>query len=151
MLEKLVGLGLEAEASDPEEIKRMLRGIETKLADAKTEEISPGSRFDLAYEALLQVGLTALRANGLRPNSRGGHHAMALQTLDSTIGYPRDKLRLLSRFSRMRADGLYDGSFEPSQSELQSLIAEAEAVKAHLDGWLASERGEWKLIESGEE
>ena len=95
MLENLIGKGLQSEPSDKDEIRRLLRKIETKLADAANSQISHDSRFDIAYEALLQIGLTALRANGLRPNSRGGHHALALQTLDSTISYPRDKLRLL--------------------------------------------------------
>jgi hypothetical protein len=90
----------------------------------------------LAYEALLQIGLVALRANGLRPDSRGGHHAIALQTLDSTIQYPREKLRLLDRFRRQRADGLYDASFEPSQAEVKALLDAVSELKDHLDDWL---------------
>ncbi len=144
MLENLIGKGLQSEPSDKEEIQRLRRKIETKLDDAANTQISLDSRFDIAYEALLQIGLTALRANGLRPNSRGGHHAMALQTLDSTIGYPRDKLRLLDRFRHMRSAGLYDGSFEPSAAEVRSLLDEVSKLKAHLDDWLVKSHPEWK-------
>ena len=64
----------------------------TRLTDANHAGISLESRFDLAYEALLQLAVTALRANHLRVTSRGGHHALAMQTLDSSIGYPREKV-----------------------------------------------------------
>ena len=140
MLESLIGRGLQREASDPAEIQRLLRKIGTKLADAKNAQISHDSRFDLAYEALLQIGLTALRANGLRPDSRGGHHVLALQTLDTTIGFPRERLRLLDRFRRQRAAGLYDGSFQPSEAEVQALLDVASELEAHLAKWLESQR-----------
>ena len=137
MLENLIGKGLQRETSDAAEIRRLRRKIATKLADARNEQISLDSRFDLAYEALLQLGLTALRANGLRPDSRGGHHAIALQTLDTTVQYPREKLRLLDRFRRQRAAGLYDGSFEPSEAEVQALLDAVSELKDHLEEWLA--------------
>lgn len=137
MLENLIGKGLQREASDAAEIRRLRRKIATKLADARNAQISLDSRFDLAYEALLQIGLTALRANGLRPDSRGGHHVTALQTLDTTIQYPREKLRLLDRFRRQRAAGLYDASFEPSEAEVQSLLDVVSELKDHLENWLA--------------
>jgi hypothetical protein len=136
VLENLIGRGLEHVPTDQGEIERLLGRAGTRLADANNESVSFDSRFDLAYEALLQLALTALRVRGLRPNSRGGHHSLALQTLDSTIDYPRDRLRLLSHFSRMRADGLYDGSFSPSGAEVESLIAEVERLQAHLQSWL---------------
>lgn len=142
MLENLIGKGLQREASDATEIRRLRQKIEAKLADARNEQISLDSRFDLAYEALLQLGLTALRANGLRPDSRGGHHVVALQTLDTTILYPREKLRLLDRFRRQRAAGLYDGSFEPSEAEVKSLLDAVSEIKDHLDAWLAESHPE---------
>lgn len=143
MLENLIGRGLQQEVADPAEITRLRRKIATKLSDALNDQISLESRFDLAYEALLQIGLVALRANGLRPDSRGGHHALALQTLDSTIGYPREKLRLLDRFRRQRADGLYDASFEPSEAEVQALLDTVSELKDHLEDWLSKTHPEW--------
>lgn len=83
----------------------------------KHEEISLESRIDLAYEALLQV--------------------------DSTIGYTKEKIRLLDRFRHLRSAGLYDGTFEPSASEVDALIAEAVLLRKHLDEWLMRERPGW--------
>jgi hypothetical protein len=143
VLENLIGKGLQREATDADEIRRLHTKISTKLADAHNAQISLDSRFDLAYEALLQIGLVALRANGLRPDSRGGHHVIALQTLDTTIQYPREKLRLLDRFRRQRAAGLYDASFEPSEVEVQALLDAVAGLKDHLENWLAKSHPEF--------
>ena len=117
--------------------------VGTKLADSTSRSISLDSRFDLAYEAILQLGLTALRANGLRPDSRGGHHILALQTLDTSIGFPKEQLRVIDRFRRWRAEGLYDGRFDPSEAEVNALIEMAQRIKVHLETWLAREHPEW--------
>ena len=94
-LENLIGKGLQKERAGKEELARFRNKIAVKLADAQNTTLSLDTRFDVAYEALLQIGLAALRANGYRPDSRGGHHVMALQTLPTTIGYPKEKVRLL--------------------------------------------------------
>ena len=135
-LENLIGKGLQREASGPEELFRFRCKIKTKLADAANQAISLDSRFDLAYEALLQIGLAALRAHGLRPDSRGGHHVLALQTLNKTIGFPKEKLRLLDEFRKQRAVGLYDGSFEPSESEVAAIIETVSQLQIFFDDWL---------------
>lgn len=139
-LENLIGKGLQREMASAEEISRLLAKIAIKLSDSQESIISLDSRFDLAYEALLQIGITALRANNLRPDSRGGHHVLALQTLHTSIGYPREKLRMLEEFRRQRAVGLYDGSFVPTQTELDELIETAADLKAHLEAWLQQTR-----------
>lgn len=139
-LDKLIGKGLQREPADAAEIARFLGKVSTKLQDARNTAISPDSRFDIAYEALLQLGLAALRAHDLRPDSRGGHHVLALQTLEKTIGYPRENIRLVDTFRRQRAAGLYDGSFEPSEAEVAALLDAAIAVRNTLERWLANHR-----------
>ncbi|MBD1401263.1 hypothetical protein [Pelovirga terrestris] len=136
-LENLIGRGLEHEPSRKPEIQRLLEKIATKLTDSRNQTVSLETRFDIAYEALLQIGLVALRSHHLRPNSRGGHHVIALQTLPLTIGYPREKLRLLEEFRKQRAAGLYDGSFTPSESELNELIAVVSELQSLLMSWLS--------------
>jgi hypothetical protein len=135
-LDNLIGKGLTREPTDREEMLRFREKIRTKLRDCRTRDLSLDSRFDLAYEALLQIGVAALRANGLRPDSRGGHHVMALQTLNLTVGFPREKLRLLDEFRRQRAAGLYDGSFAPSETELEALTSVVDELAAFFERWL---------------
>lgn len=141
-LENLIGRGLLREATNSQEIRRFLNKIATKLEDAQSGQLSQDSRFDLAYEALLQIGLAALRVNNLRPDSRGGHHILALQTLHASIGYSKEKLRLLDEFRRQRASGLYDGSFEPSAAEVEAILTTVRELKEYFEDWLANQHPE---------
>lgn len=135
-LENLVGKGLQKETPTAREVQRLLAKSETRLADAANQTISRESRFDLAYEALLQMGICALRANGYRPDSRGGHHVVALQGLAKSIGYPKEQIRLMDEFRRQRAIGLYDGSFDPSETELEALLTTGNDLLEYLTAWL---------------
>lgn len=141
-LENLVGKGLREEPAAPEEIQRLLHKASTRLNDAASEAISRESRFDLAYEAILQLAICALRANGYRPDSRGGHHVIALQSLTKTVQYPSEKIRLLDEFRRQRAIGLYDGSFEPTKAEISALLETGQNLKDHLNDWLRKNKPE---------
>lgn len=141
-LENLIGMGLQREPASAVEIRRFLDKIATKLKDAQNQQISLDTRFDTAYEGLLQIGLAALRANGLRPDSRGGHHLLALQTLNKSIGYPQDRLRLLDEFRRQRVAGLYDGSFDPSQAEVEAILDAVADLKQYLQQWLQAQHPE---------
>ena len=142
-LDNLQGKGLLQETCNAQEIQRFLKKIATKLADAKSISVSLDSRFDLAYEALLQIGLAALRAHNLRPDSRGGHHVLALQTLNKTIAYPKEKLRLLDEYRKQRAIGLYDGSFEPSSAEVEAIVHSVKQLNECLTEWLKENRPEF--------
>ena len=135
-LDNLIGKGLQREPTDAEEIARFLAKISQKLEDSSSTSISASSRFDVAYEAVLQIGLAALRANGLRVDSRGGHHVLALQTLGKSIGVSVDVIRLLDEFRRQRADGLYNGSFDPSEAEVLALIQVGRDLERHFRHWL---------------
>lgn len=137
-LDNLIGKGLQREPTDKEEIARFLAKISQKLTDSTSMSISASSRFDVDYEAVLQIGLAALRANGLRVDSRGGHHILALQTLNKSIGVSAEAIRLLDGFRRQRADGLYNGSFDPSEAEVAALINVARELERHFRLWLGA-------------
>lgn len=132
-LENLIGRGLVEESEQPGEVERLISKATTRLQDAKNSTISAESRFDLAYESLLQLGLAALRSHNLRPDSRGGHHVLILQTLPRPAGIARDTARLLDQFRRQRAISLYDGSFDPTEAELQALLDATEQLKQAVE------------------
>lgn len=135
-LENLVGKGLEHEPPVPAEIQRLLKKADTRIKDARSEAISNDSRFDIAYEGVLQLAVCALRANGFRLGSKGGHHVIALQSLSKSIGYPKEKIRLLDEFRRQRSIGLYDGSFDPTNTEVETLLQIADDLQQYLKTWL---------------
>lgn len=56
-LANLVGKGLEKVETDAEEIARYLEKIRRKLEDSKRESNHADTRFDIAFEALLQIAI----------------------------------------------------------------------------------------------
>jgi hypothetical protein len=112
--------------------------IDRKLADSKARSISLDSRFDLAWEAALQLGLAALRANGYRATSHAGHQSLAIQTLDQSLGTPKETIRLLETFRKNRSAGLYEGSFEPSATEVEALVRTPSSLRDAFLAWLES-------------
>ena len=135
-LENLVDKGLRRESTSQDEVRRLITKASLRLEDAANQSVSRDSRFDPAYEAILQLAICALRANGFWPDSKGGHHITALQSLTKSIDYPREQVRLIDEFRRQRAISLYDGSFEPTEQELSALLEAGTELRLHLLGWL---------------
>jgi len=139
-LDNLVGRGLEKAAADREELARYLARIGRKLADSRQGSISLDSRFDLAFEALLQIALAALRANGYRTTSAAGHQQLALQALPKSLGLDAERVRALEEFRKKRSAGLYLAAFEPSAAEVEALVRAVERLQKDLAAWLKAKR-----------
>ena len=139
-LDNLIGRGLEKAETDREELARYLDRIRRKLADSRQTNISLDSRFDVAFEALLQIALAALRARGYRTTSGAGHQQLAIQALPKTIGVDSREVRTLDEFRKRRSAGLYLADFEPSAAEVEALVAAADRLQKQLVAWLKAHR-----------
>ena len=70
-LENLLKIGqLKGHQPDAAEIQRLLTAAQRNLADAQVTSISPETRFDAAYKAIMQAALAALMAQGYRPDTK---------------------------------------------------------------------------------
>lgn len=70
-LENLVQIGkLAKERPDESEIEGLAESGGARLVDARNEQLSPYSRFDLAYNASHALALAALRWHGYRSDNR---------------------------------------------------------------------------------
>ena len=124
------------------EIERLLAAAACAISDSRVEKISPGSRFDAAYRAIMQAALAALMANGFRPNTnKPGHHMTVLQTLPTTIGLGNDRLVVLDalRGKRNRTD--YTG-MEIDEGSACACTEHAEHLLSDVRAWLARHRPE---------
>ena len=142
-LKNLLDIGrLKAHSATGKEIERMLASAAASLADARRKELSPNSRLDLAYKALLQCALIALMANGYRPStSEPGHHQTAIQSLPKTIGLPPEKLILFDGFRRARNLSDYEG--EPVADRVVSeCVSAAQQLLADVRAWLKKNRAD---------
>ncbi len=140
-LENLRGIGrLHPHEVTVAEIRRLLVSAEAALADARREQNSAATRFDMGYKAIMQCALAALMANGFRPStSEAGHQQTTIQTLPKTIGLSPQKMKVLDSFRRARNLSDYEG--EPVEdAKVRECIQWAEALLADARRWLKDNR-----------
>ena len=142
-LENLSGIGrIKPHRATAVEIRRLLSSAEAALADAKREENSAATRFDMGYKAIMQCSLAALMANGFRPSTgEPGHQQTTIQTLPKTIGLPSDRMKVLDGFRRARNLSDYEG--EPvEEAKVRECVEWAEALLENVRNWLKTNKPE---------
>lgn len=129
-LENLSGPGksLRVEAADEAEINGLVRSGNARLKDACNEQLSPESRFDLAYNAAHALCLAALRRKGFRPANR----YIVFQVVPHTLGLGPEVWRVLDKCHNTRNLGEYEGLLEIDETLVTSLIGATKAVAAAL-------------------
>jgi len=69
-LQNLLKIGqIKEHPMDSQEIERLLSAAGRNLHDAHVKDISPETRFDAAYKAIMQSALAALLMHGYRPDT----------------------------------------------------------------------------------
>lgn len=120
---------LRPEAADRREFESLRAAGEAFLADARNEQLAPGSRFTLAYDAAYSYSLAALRHRGYRAKNR----YIVFQVLPHTLGAAREVWLVLAKAHEMRNAIQYQGEFAAGDRILTDLIIACEAVRAALD------------------
>lgn len=106
------------------EIEGLLRSGQIRLADAERHDLSPESRFDLAYNAAHSLALAALRAHGYRSESR----YLVFQCLRHTVDLPDVQWRVLDQAHRKRNLAEYDGKVDVDEALLDAMLRVAREV-----------------------
>ena len=115
-------------------------------ADARGLDLFPRSLFTLSLQTVTNILDGALQqhnasdtatAEGTASSDTLLHFLRSLQ-LDKA----EDRLRLLDEFRRQRAAGLYDGSFAPSEAEVEAILDTVADLKQHLEQWLQAQHPE---------
>jgi hypothetical protein len=140
-LENLLKIGqLKPHAAEGAEIERLLIAARRNLRDAGVTSISPETRFDAAYKAVMQSALCALMMHGYRPDTnRPGHHMTVIQTLPLTIGLDSKRLIVLDTLRRQRNVADYTGD-DVDATTAEHCIAEAERLIGDVVAWRKSKR-----------
>ena len=133
-LDNLVARGvLKREAPTADEVSGLIRSGAARLADAKNEDLSLESRFDLAYNAAHASSLAALRLAGYRANNR----YLVFQCLGHTLGLPNEKWRVLDQAHRKRNLAEYEGAIDVDKCLVEALIRVAEDVASRVSATYA--------------
>lgn len=136
-LQNLLKIGqLKLHPPDAAEIQRLLTAAARNLVDARVLTISPETRFDAAYKAVMQSALVALMANGFRPDTnKPGHHMTVVQGLALTIGLAPARVAVLDTLRRQRNLSDYTGD-DIDDSSAENCIAVAERLLKDVHSWL---------------
>jgi len=126
-LENLVATGL-LDREDPSEaeLKGLMASGVSRLEDARREDLSSESRFDLAYNAAYALARFALRKKGYRPKKR----YVVFQVLSETAGLDRSQWRVLDKAHSQRNRVEYEGYPDIDERLLDSML---EATRKLLD------------------
>ncbi len=128
-LENLAKIGrLKAEPASEEELAGLLRSGAVRLADAKNEELSKESRFDLAYNAAHALSLAALRRTGYRSESR----YLVFQCTQHTLDLEPEHWRVLDQAHRKRNLAEYEGDIDVDDQLLDALIRVGDIIANKL-------------------
>jgi len=114
------------------------RGID----DARQDSISPETRLDAAYRAIMQLAMIGLWANGYRP-SKGvpGHHVTMIQSLPQSIGLDSDQMLLLDTFRVKRNAADYAGE-DIDEASVEACIDSATVLLQWVQDWLTKNKPE---------
>lgn len=140
-LENLVKINqLQRHTTNAHEVQRLLTAATRNLADSKTTSISDETRFDAAYKAIMQCAMVGLLAHGYRPSTTTpGHHQTMIQTLEQTLGVPKEMWIVLDSLRKKRNLNDYSGDLiEPAA--LKTCMTRANELLAITRRWLAKHR-----------
>ena len=119
----------------PQEIFDLLRIADRDLTDCETKGLSSDWRFNIAYNAALQIATAALAASGYR-TSRQAHHFRSIQSLALTLGVSTPLVDQLDHFRKKRNTSDYAQADLISDQEVREMISLAKALKQKVVDWL---------------
>jgi hypothetical protein len=120
-----------------QEVISILELVERDLADASKVEISKDWRFNIAYNAGLQLATLVLFISGYRTGRGEGKHYRIIQALPLVMGERFTITRdYLDNCRRKRNVCEYDAAGTISQKEAEDLLQTVTEFKIEVEKWL---------------
>jgi hypothetical protein len=139
-LDNLVQRGLlKKEPGDQSEFNGLVELANVRFNDAKRPDLSPASRFSLAYDAAHAFSLAALRWHGYRPENK---RYIVFQCLGYSLGLKHEDWRVLDKCHNLRNVVEYAGHFNVDSQLLTDLLRVTEFVGRSVEklGPISAER-----------
>jgi hypothetical protein len=131
-----------------QEVTSLLTLVERDVTDAAREEISTDWRFNIAYNAGLQLVTVVLYAAGYRTGMGESKHYRVIQALPLVMGPQFSTIRdYLENCRRKRNVSEYDAAGTISGKEAEDLLRTVQEFKIEVVSWLKENHPE---IYSGE-
>ncbi|MBN1103690.1 MAG: hypothetical protein JXL84_09785 [Deltaproteobacteria bacterium] len=120
-----------------QEARSILELVERDLADASRVEVSKDWRFNIAYNAGLQLATLVLYSVGYRAGRGESKHYRIIQALPLVMGQRFAALRdYLDNCRRKRNVSEYDAAGTISQKEAEDLLQTVQGLKTEVETWL---------------
>ncbi len=132
--------------TSPREIADLLAIADRDVGQSQTPGLGPEWRFDIAYNAVLQLATAALAVAGYRAE-RANKHQRTLKCLGYTLGIERQRVLFLDTCRRKRHKAVYERVGAISDAEADEMIATAKQLRAEVVEWIREGRPE--LLEEG--
>ncbi len=112
---------IRAHETSVEEIGRLLLIADRDIEQSTTPGLGPEWRFDIAYNAVLQLATAALAASGYRAE-RQSKHMRTIECLAFTLGADDSMVSFLDRCRRKRHAAVYDQVGMVSDHEADEMV-----------------------------
>ena len=120
-----------------QEVTSLMDLVERDLTDAAKEEISKDWRFNIAYNAGLQLATVVLYAAGYRAGRGESKHYRVIQALPLVMGPEFSTMRdYLDNCRRKRNISEYDAVGTISEKEAADLLQTIRELKKDVESWL---------------
>jgi hypothetical protein len=120
-----------------QEVTSLMDLVERDLTDAAKEEISKDWRFNIAYNAGLQLATVVLYAAGYRAGRGESKHYRVIQALPLVMGPEFSTMRdYLDNCRRKRNISEYDAVGTISEKEAADLLQTIRELKKDIESWL---------------
>jgi hypothetical protein len=121
--------------TSPQEIRDLRQGADRDVSDSQVPGLSPGGRFNFAYNAALKLATAALAASGYRA-SRDQHHFRVIRSLRFTIAADQSLIDLLDRCRKKRNISMYERPGTISEHEADEMVDLAVKLQGLIETWL---------------
>ncbi|UUZ67156.1 hypothetical protein LP416_20030 [Polaromonas sp. P2-4] len=119
------------------DVMSWLQQAELKLKDARMQAVSPATRMDAAYDAVLFCCLAVACAEGYRAGSEKGHHVVVLEGAAQAVGLTEHQFDELDTLREWR-NRKYRGGFKVEPSEVDEGVAIAAPFLEKVADWFAN-------------
>ena len=126
-----------------QEVTSLLSLVDRDLSDAAREEITTDWRFNIAYNAGLQLATLVLYAAGYRAGRGESRHYRVIQALPLVMGPDFAAVKdYLDNCRRKRNVSEYDAVGTISEKEVEDLLHTVRELKIEVEGWLKKKHPE---------
>jgi len=111
---------------------------------SNTDSLHDDWRFNIAYNAALQLANAALAASGYRVEHGGNQHYRAIDSLSLTLGTDSPTIKKFEVFRKKRNVSDYERVGSVSESDVKEMHSIAEKLRNDFEAWIAKTHPELK-------